>query len=204
MAYTFKQLAPNTCYVIMDLPQAFLFSAVYLMSALPDAKFAFHGDGPIEDLVALADFVFMPNWALPALELPRLDLTINMVSFQEMTDAQVNAYVEKAWGLGSSYLYSYNRDASLYNDEITSVAKLLQRHFWLHEIPIDPDDPAPEAPLPVARGVEEMRAEKRRRVEERERRAKEKDQRLKEKQRSGYRHIIGWPRDREPADQEPL
>ena len=182
LAYTFKQLAPSTCYVITDLPQAFLFSAVYLMSALPEARVAFHGDGPIEDLVASSDFVFTPNWALEELALPQLDLTINMVSFQEMTDAQVAAYVDKAWDLGSSYLYSYNRDASRYNEEISSVAEIVERRFWPHEIPIDPAPPLPE----------DLAERKRARAEEKQRRAVEK-------RREGYRHIVGWPREREAA-----
>ena len=48
----------------------------------------------------------------------RLDLTINMVSFQEMTDAQADAYVAKAHELNCPFVYSLNRDKSAYNPEI--------------------------------------------------------------------------------------
>ena len=101
LAYTFKSLCPNSSYVIVDLPQVFLFSAVYLMTVMPDARFAFHGEGPLASLVRENDFVFVPHWAVDELDLPRLDLTLNMVSFQEMTTAQVEAYVDAAWRLGS-------------------------------------------------------------------------------------------------------
>jgi hypothetical protein len=136
LAYTVKTLCPNTSYVIVDLPQVFLFSAVYLMTVMPDARFAFHGDGPIASLVPENDFVFVPHWALDALELPRLDLTLNMVSFQEMTTAQVEAYVDVAWRLGSQYLYSLNRDRSPYNAELSSVSRIIERRFWPREIPV--------------------------------------------------------------------
>jgi hypothetical protein len=136
LAYTFKTLCPNTSYVIVDLPQVFLFSAVYLMTVMPDARFAFHGDGPLTSLVPESDFVFVPHWALDELELPRLDLTLNMVSFQEMTTAQVEAYVDTAWRLGSQYLYSLNRDRSHYNTELSSVAEIIERRFYPQEISV--------------------------------------------------------------------
>jgi hypothetical protein len=136
LAYTFKTLCPNTSYVIVDLPQVFLFSAVYLMAVMPDARFAFYGDGPLRSLALESDFVFVPHWALRELDLPRLDLTLNMVSFQEMTTAQVKAYVNVAWKLGSQYLYSLNRDRSHYNTELSSVGKIIERRFWPHEIPV--------------------------------------------------------------------
>jgi hypothetical protein len=136
LAYTFKTLCPNTSYLIVDLPQVFLFSAVYLMTVMPDARFAFHGDGPLTSLVPDRDFVFVPHWALDELELPRLDLTLNMVSFQEMTTAQVEAYVDVAWRLGSQYLYSLNRDRSHYNTELSSVRQIIERRFRIHEIPV--------------------------------------------------------------------
>ena len=52
----------------------------------------------------------------------RLDLTVNMVSFQEMTEAQADAYVAKAHALNCPFVYSLNRDKSAYNPEITSVS----------------------------------------------------------------------------------
>ena len=136
LAYTFKSICPNSSYVIVDLPQVFLFSAVYLMTVMPDARVGFHGDGPLASLVQENDFVFVPHWALDELDLPRLDLTLNMVSFQEMTTAQVETYVDAAWRLGSQYLYSLNRDRSHYNTELSSVGEIIERRFWPHEIPV--------------------------------------------------------------------
>ena len=37
-AYQFKTLFPDVTYVIVDLPELFLFSATYLMTLFPEAK----------------------------------------------------------------------------------------------------------------------------------------------------------------------
>ncbi len=136
LAYQFKTLFPKATYVIVDLPDLFLFSATYLMTAFPQARVAFYSrrmagnPGALEGL----DFVFVPNNALGTLDFPRLDLTVNMVSFQEMTTEQVRAYAQKAWEAGSSYLYSLNRERSLYNAELESVSAALGQYYWAHEI----------------------------------------------------------------------
>jgi hypothetical protein len=176
MAYTFKTLCPEVSYVIVDLPQAILFSATYLKTLLPEAKFAFHGDAPLAELVPASDFVFVPNSALPGFDPPRLDLTINMVSFQEMTDAQVEAYVETARRLGSDYLYSLNRDRSGYNRELSSVTEIIARHFWPHVIPVLE---VPYTKLPAER---------------REGKKKQPKPTRPQATRLEYQHLVGWRR----------
>ena len=59
-AYQFKKLFPNTTYVIVDLPELFLFSATYLATLFPDARTVFVNDDAAGDWSG-ADFVFVPN-----------------------------------------------------------------------------------------------------------------------------------------------
>ena len=61
-----------------------------------------------------------------------------MVSFQEMTAAQVDAYAKAAFDLGCPLLYSLNRERSGYNPEIVSVSQTLDRYYWLRETKILP------------------------------------------------------------------
>jgi hypothetical protein len=139
--YQFKSLCPNVTYVITDLPELFLFSATYLMTLFPNAKARFWGEGPADETFAdwrNYDFIFLPNTALADVTPERLDLTINMVSFQEMTDRQVTEYVDRAYALGCPFLYSYNRERSSYNDEIESVTAIISKYYWPREIPILP------------------------------------------------------------------
>jgi hypothetical protein len=137
--YQFKSLCPNVTYVISDFPELFLYSATYLMTAFPDAKVAFWGEMPSDRLYERwreFDFIFLPNTSLADMQFERLDLTINMVSFQEMTDRQVDAYVERARALNCPFLYSLNRDKSAYNPEIESVSEIIARYYWPREISV--------------------------------------------------------------------
>jgi hypothetical protein len=139
--YQFKTVCPNVTYVISDFPELFLFSATYLMTAFPDARVGFWGERPAGQLLASwdeYDFIFVPNTALAQMTPPRLDLTINMVSFQEMTGEQVAAYVGRAFALECPFLYSLNRDKSAYNREIESVSEILARFYWPREIDVLP------------------------------------------------------------------
>jgi hypothetical protein len=141
--YQWKTVAPNTTYYIIDFPELFLFSGTYLKTLFPDASFLFYGDGDRSmdeflDEAADADFVFIPHTAVDEFQPPRLDLTINMVSFQEMTTEQVSNYVRWAADAGCEYLYSLNRDRSSYNAELSSVPEIIAERYWPHEIPILP------------------------------------------------------------------
>jgi hypothetical protein len=137
--YQFKTLFPNTTYVLVDLPELFLYSATYLETTFPGARTLYVVDAaPEPDEWLEADFVFVPNTALDLLRPPRLDLTVNMVSFQEMTAAQVEEYARLAHELGSPYVYSLNRERSFYNDQIESVTEILGRYYWNRIVPVLP------------------------------------------------------------------
>lgn len=139
--YQFKTLCPNVTYVISDFPELFLFSATYLMTAFPGARVGFWGDEPADRIFARwhdFDFIFVPHTALDELRPPRLDLTVNMVSFQEMTEAQVAGYVAHAHALECPFLYSLNRDRSAYNPEIENVSEIVSRSYWPREIAVLP------------------------------------------------------------------
>lgn len=137
-AYQFKTLCPNTTYVIVDLPELFLFSATYLQSVFPQARVRWYGEGDTARTFENweeADFILIPNTAVrEAMPPPRLDLTINMVSFQEMTAAQVDEYARVAHESGCPFLYSLNRERSGYNIEIESVSEILDRYYRLMRI----------------------------------------------------------------------
>jgi hypothetical protein len=137
-AYQFKTLFPRATYVIVDFPELFLFSATYLKSVFPDATLRFVGAeaDPMLDGRPDADFVFVPNTLAHLVSSLPLDLTVNMVSFQEMTEAQVRAYVRIAADAQSPLLYSLNRERSPYNTELASVSRVLSEHYGLTEVSV--------------------------------------------------------------------
>jgi putative sugar O-methyltransferase len=135
--YQFKTLFPNVTYVITDLPELFLFSATYLASMFPGARWLiYRGEEDREALAdwASCDFIFLPTSFSHLLPPAAPDLTVNMVSFQEMTTAQVREYAQKASAVRARGLYSLNRDRSLYNTELTSVRSVLSEYFDLTQI----------------------------------------------------------------------
>jgi hypothetical protein len=103
-AYQFKTLFPRTRYVIVDFPELFLYSATYLGTVLPESRMAFCGttDTPTLADAGDADLVFVPATLSHLVAQQPLDLTVNMVSFQEMTDAQVRSYAAMAADAGCS------------------------------------------------------------------------------------------------------
>ncbi len=136
-AYQLKTVCPNVTYVISDFPELFLYSATYLMTLFPGCTVRFFGDTASDRLFddwQTVDFVFVPNYWLEELAPPRVDLAVNMVSFQEMTAAQVGAYVQRAFDLKTPFLYSLNRERSAYNTEIDSVSEIIGRRYWPHDV----------------------------------------------------------------------
>jgi hypothetical protein len=139
--YQFKTVCPNVTYVITDFPELFLYSATYLMTLFPHAKVAFWGEAPTADILARwdeYDFIFMPNTALAELTPPRVDLAVNMVSFQEMTQEQVTTYVQHAHQLNARFLYSLNKEKSSYNRELESVSAIIERFYWPRRVEVLP------------------------------------------------------------------
>jgi putative sugar O-methyltransferase len=138
-AFQFKKLCPNVTYVIVDLPETLLFSAVYLQSACPGAKVWVYGDTPTLDQLRdwqSLDFAFLPHFAIERIAFGRLDLVINMASFQEMTPDQVSHYARTAQNLGCRNLYSLNRDISPHNNHGRTVSSILSQYFALREVEV--------------------------------------------------------------------
>ena len=160
-AYQFKTLFPRTTYVIVDFPELFLFSATYLGALFPDARMVFCGtaEQPALDGWRDADFVFVPHSMADAVSALPLDLTINMVSFQEMTQAQVEAYAATAARANCPLLYSLNRERSPYNDELGSVSSALSTRYGLTEVRVLDTDYTSAMKKPPKAGKNEARTE---------------------------------------------
>jgi glycosyltransferase involved in cell wall biosynthesis len=136
--YQLKTLLPRATYVLVDFPELFLFSATYLGAMFPDARLLFVGAEGTASIDGWrdADFVFVPHSLSRLASTLPLDLTVNMVSFQEMTDAQVRAYAGIAADAGCPLIYSLNRERSPYNTELVRVSDALADRYRLTEISV--------------------------------------------------------------------
>ncbi len=142
-AYQFTRLFPDTTYVITDLPELFLFSATYLKTVVPGARTLIVGPSTPDDELRHwrdYDFVFVPNTRAASLPGFEPHLLVNIASFQEMTGAQVAAYVDLAARGRCPWVYSLNRERSRYNDELESVSTLLAARYDVADVsPLDTD-----------------------------------------------------------------
>jgi hypothetical protein len=138
LAYQLKKLCPKLTYVIVDLPQCFLFSGTYLKTAFPQAPFHIATKGVDDEALEAGrnGFVLVPHFLLSEIQNCRPDLAINTVSFQEMTTGQVRQYVRGLKSVGCPMIYSLNRDRSKHNQELTSVTSILSEFYTLEEIPV--------------------------------------------------------------------
>lgn len=140
-AYQFKTLFPASTYVIVDLPPTMIFSYTYLRACFPRARCVVWGEPDFSKAAQRPkdyDFVFVPHYVFPELELPNLDIAVNMVSFQEMTTGQVSGYLERLREIGCPVVYSHNRDRSKHNDELDAVSTCLARYCEIEEIQVLP------------------------------------------------------------------
>ena len=136
-AYQFKTLFPRSTCIIIDFPELFLFSATYLATLFPQSRIVFveTADTSLTELGDV-DFVFVPDTLVSRERLMTADVLVNMVSFQEMTGAQVRGYAARAADAGCRLVYSFNRERSPYNTELVSVSEELGERYRLTEIPV--------------------------------------------------------------------
>ena len=133
-AYQFKTLFPNTTYVIVDLPGSILFGATYLKTLFPQARVYISNGFDLDASFLMEekyDFAFFPHFAWQGLNIPKPDLLVNLASFQEMTTQQVDRYISRAVAFKCPLLYSWNRDRSPNNPELSQISKILARYYTI-------------------------------------------------------------------------
>ena len=135
-AYAFRTLCPNTTYLITGVPETLLVSAVYLMTVFPEARCRFF-EPERADLWRDwqdVDFVFAPEWALPALDAAPIDLTIDVMALRAMHADGIRAHVRQAYDSRSLYFYSL-LPAAHAPDDAARVWNEIGRLYWPHPVP---------------------------------------------------------------------
>ena len=101
------------CYVIVDLPETLLFSAIFLNVHHPGKRIYAYAPG--DDLEAVIadrdsyDFILVPDYQLSRLgSLERLDIAFNHVSFPEMPSEILREYLQFIHARLDGYLISVN------------------------------------------------------------------------------------------------
>lgn len=134
MAYQLKSLFPHIQYAIVDLPEVLLLSSTYLKAVFPMSTSAFFSGEAWPE----TDFVFIPHWKFSALPAKSIQLALNSVSFQEMTEDQVRQYVTGWASMGAERIYSLNRPRSVYNTQLRNVHSVLNEAFDIEAVRVLP------------------------------------------------------------------
>jgi hypothetical protein len=135
LAYQLKRCVQRPCaYVIVDIPEILFWSAVFLRVNDPDKSFYIYRPGndnseDLQEACAKYDYLFIPNYRSQAISnLKHIDLMLNLLSFQEMSDAQVDHYAS----FGAKYLYSENMTRHWINKELVRpVQEILANKYSL-------------------------------------------------------------------------
>lgn len=146
-----RAIGDDVTYVIIDLPEMLFWSAVFLRLNNPGRRIylydreTFSAD-TLTQALAENSFVLLPNYRLPDLDaFPAIDLALNRLSMQEMTDAQVHGYCAFLARRLTGCFYSENYPRHPYNRELTAdLYDFYVQYFHTvprEKIPTDPNNP---------------------------------------------------------------
>lgn len=89
----FKELLAKSTYIIVDLPQPLLTSAVYLSTIYPNQKkYFYNGSTLTPEILKDNDFIFLPHFAIKDLPSDSCEIVWNESSMGEMEPETVNNY----------------------------------------------------------------------------------------------------------------
>lgn len=140
-------LGKQAVYIIIDLPELFVFQGAFLAVNNPKkaiyvyASETFNSEFLAHDIYNY-DFALIPDFMLDRLrEIKEIAVLMNMHSFQEMSEKQVLEYLDFAKEKVTYGLFSDNLDKHTHNrTDLTSVSTLLEARFDLYPSPKYYDD----------------------------------------------------------------
>jgi len=137
-AHHLLNLSNSTTYIVVDLPETFLFSAPYIAIHNPGANIYVYDrndfDEVIQSDISHFDFMFIPNYKLADLLDIEFDLVINAHSLQEMTTIQVREYLDFISKTCKGTFYSCNSDRLLQNQELDSLFDMISEKFEITDV----------------------------------------------------------------------
>lgn len=135
LAFHISKIFEKSTYLLVDIPETLFMAGAYLIVNDPAAKIYIYDENEFsKEFFAnnhrMYDYMLIPDFALPDLEGGGIDLFINMLSFQEMTEEVIDDYVRFAYNHCKGFLYSDNWSKHPYNKQIkTSVEDIICKYF---------------------------------------------------------------------------
>jgi hypothetical protein len=132
LAYHLKLRCPHARFIIVDEPERFLISAVYLLTVFPSASASFltadssNGSPPLDS----ADFGFVPAWADASL-LGSPTVTLSVDPAMRLGQPAFRRWVGAAHDAGSRYIYTVGP----WGDDHSAAIDAVTECFWPHPVP---------------------------------------------------------------------
>jgi putative sugar O-methyltransferase len=137
LAFQIAKIVRNVSYVLIDNPEALFLAGAYLALNHPTARIYLFDEATctkahFRDSFEEYDYLLVPDFALSELKAVDFDLFLNLMSFQEMSEKQIDAYLSFAADRCRGFLYSENFYKVPTNRELAgTVEEHLARYFRL-------------------------------------------------------------------------
>lgn len=128
LANQILKLFPIKKYFIVDHPEILYWSIIWTGLVCPEKKIMLF-NGKNNDKLDKAEVIFVPPFLMDQLTID-VDLAINENSFCEMTQEQVDFYLDNK-NIKFKILYSNNRDRQFMNNELHSLNSELSKRYIL-------------------------------------------------------------------------
>lgn len=126
-------------YILIDLPEMLFWSAAFFIINNPGKEIYVYdknnySNNFFEKEVYKYDIVFLPNYLTDSLKsIKAINILINMLSFQEMSEVQIREYAQIGANKLNGYLYAENFNRHWINTELArDVAVILNEYFLLY------------------------------------------------------------------------
>lgn len=128
----------KSLYILIDLPEMLFWSAAFFIINNPDKKVYVYNPNNFNNNFFKKeaynyDIVFLPNYLTYSLnKIKSINVLINMLSFQEMSETQIREYASLGYEKLDGYIYTENFNRHLINKELTkNVSDILRDYFQL-------------------------------------------------------------------------
>jgi hypothetical protein len=137
LAFQFKTLCPDVTYLITGSADMFLVSAVYLMTAFPQARVRFYDPAAPDAFWRdwdQVDFAFAPECIVAGMQPPSLDLVLDMMALERTTPARIVQHVDRAYELRCPYFLSVCPVGEPDPAIAIPVSHVVEAKYWLHPV----------------------------------------------------------------------
>jgi putative sugar O-methyltransferase len=125
LARVLKSYIPNSCHILLDLPETLTYCSYFIAYNFPDKKVAYLSDiidrlDEFDKIVKEYDFILIPPWISPYIKSESVDLIIDTYSMSEMSKVYANYYlnhIDRTLKKGG-YFYSINKRFKREDDKL--------------------------------------------------------------------------------------